>query len=59
MTIKELRSLTGLSQVKFAEKYNIPRRTIENWETDSRKCPEYVMQLLEFKVKADIFNQHN
>lgn len=59
MTIKELRSLSGLSQVKFAEKYNIPRRTIENRETDSRKCPECVMQLLEFKVKTDISNQHN
>lgn len=55
MTIKEIRALTGLSQVKFAEKYGIPRRSVENWELDKdkpshRECPEYVINLLENAV---------
>lgn len=53
MTIKEIRSLTGLSQTEFGNKYNIPMRTIQNWETGQRKCPAYVEELLEFRVKHD------
>ena len=52
-TIKEIRKYTGLSQLKFSEKYGIPRRTIENWESGSRKCPDYVISLLERAVKSD------
>ena len=54
MEIKEIRELTGLSQTAFGNKYNIPMRTIQNWETGQRKCPVYVEELLEFKVRYDI-----
>ena len=54
MTIKEIRELTGLSQAKFAEKYHIPKRSIENWESETRQCPIYVVELLEYRVKLDI-----
>ena len=53
MTIKELRDMTGLSQGKFAEKYGIPRRSIENWEGGQRTPPEYVLKLLERCVLMD------
>lgn len=33
--VSNLRKITGLSQAKFAEKYDIPKRTIENWEKES------------------------
>ena len=54
MSIKELRALTKLSQRDFADRYNIPRRTIENWESETTKCPDYVVELLEFRVKHDV-----
>lgn len=59
MNIKEIRKLTGLSQKNVFKKYHIPIDTIKGWEADgssirSRKCPSYVLELLEFKVKADI-----
>lgn len=54
MKIKEIRKLTELSQAKFGEKYNIPVRTIENWESEKRTPAEYIVELLEFKVRADI-----
>lgn len=54
MTIKELRSLTGLSQKVFSDKYEIPKRTIEDWEAERRTPPEYVISLLERAVKEDI-----
>ena len=46
MTIKELRSKTGLSQHKFGEKYHISFKNIQNWEQGQRKCPDYVIYLL-------------
>lgn len=51
MTIKEMREKLGLSQTKFAQFYGIPKRTIENWESGTRKPPEYVIGLLEAAVK--------
>lgn len=33
--VANLRALTGLTQSKFAQKYDIPKRTIENWEKES------------------------
>lgn len=54
MEIKELRILSGLSQQAFSEKYDIPKRSIENWEGGKRNPPEYVISLLERAVKEDI-----
>lgn len=33
MDIAQLRRRTGLSQRAFADRYNIPRRSVENWES--------------------------
>lgn len=52
--IKELRKLTKLSQKQFSEKYGIPLPTIRHWEQGQRECPQYVIDLLEFKVKEDL-----
>lgn len=46
MTIREIRQASGLSQAKFAAKYEIPLRTIENWEAGVRKPPEYVVKMI-------------
>lgn len=54
MRIKDIRSLTGLSQPQFSEKYKIPIPTLRHWERGDRECPEYVLDLLEFKVRKDI-----
>lgn len=54
--IKNLRASTGLSQAKFAEAYHIPKRTIEEWECGRRKPPDYVLELLTFKVQYDLKN---
>jgi putative transcriptional regulator len=47
MDIREMRSKLGITQGEFAARYNIPFRTIQNWETGSRKPPEYIIDLLE------------
>lgn len=56
MSIKEIRAIIGMSQADFAEKYNIPLKSIQNWEQGVRKCPQYVLELLEFKVRHDVIS---
>lgn len=53
MSIKELREKTGLSQSKFAEYLNISVRTVQYWEQGKRKPPEYVTELIEYKLRNE------
>lgn len=46
LTIGDIRQHTGLSQAKFATRFCIPRRSIEDWESGARKCPDYLRLLL-------------
>ena len=50
MDIKELRLSTGMTQTEFGEYLNIPMRTIQNWEGGQRNCPEYVIELINYKL---------
>jgi DNA-binding transcriptional regulator YiaG len=52
-TIKELREKTGLTQKAFSERLNIPHRTVQNWEGGQRQCPEYVVELIAFRIEHD------
>lgn len=50
---KAIRKTSGLTQAAFAERYGIPKRTIENWEGGQREAPAYVLDLLERVVSED------
>lgn len=51
MIIKELRAQTGLSQSAFAKKYNIPLRTLQQWEQGRSAPPAYVVGMLQDRVQ--------
>jgi DNA-binding transcriptional regulator YiaG len=53
MTITEIRAISGLNKTKFAELYNIPYRTLQDWEAGKSNPPAYVLPLLERVVKMD------
>lgn len=53
MTISEMRERLKVSRAEFSRRYNIPIRTLENWESGKSKCPDYVRQLLERAVLED------
>ena len=53
MTIKEMRTATGLTQKAFAELLGMPKRTVENWEGNVNKCPEYLLRLIEYYLKNE------
>ena len=53
MTVKQLRALTGMTQQAFAEYFGIPHRTIQNWEGGQRKCPDYLFNLIKYKLENE------
>lgn len=53
LDFREIRTLSGLTQQAFSEKYEIPKRTVEDWESGRRNPPGYVIALLERAVKED------
>lgn len=57
MTIREMRTSLGNTQGEFAARYNIPFRTVQNWEAGVRNPPEYIISLLEDRVRADLINR--
>ena len=53
MNIKELRQKLKMTQKEFGEYLNIPQRTIQSWELGDRTPPEYVLELIRFKIKKE------
>ena len=50
MKIKQLREITGLTQKKFSERFKIPLRTVQNWESGTNTPPEYIPRLIEMQM---------
>ena len=57
MDIREMRTRLGDTQSEFAMRYNIPFRTVQNWETGTRKPPDYIVKLLENRIREDLVNR--
>lgn len=53
VNIKELRTASVMSRQQFAEYFNIPYRTLQNWELGTRECPQYLLDLMEYKLKNE------
>ena len=53
MKYKELRKESGMNQTEFARYFNIPRRTVQNWDLGVREYPTYLLDLMEYKLKRE------
>lgn len=51
--IRELRESTGLTRKEFCQYFQIPYRTVTEWELGNRHAPEYVLRLLEYYIKNE------
>lgn len=51
MEFKKIRTAAGMTQKQLSEVTGIPVRTIQNWEGGQRKCPEYIIELVKFKLE--------
>lgn len=49
--IKELRESTGLNRKEFCEQFDIPYRTVTEWELGHRNAPPYVFRFLEYYIQ--------
>lgn len=51
--IKELRESTGMNRREFCKYFDIPYRTVTEWERDNRHAPAYVLRLLEYYIRME------
>jgi len=52
--ITQIRKLTGLTRKDFAKFYDIPLRTVEDWEWEKREPALYLVNFLERIVTEDV-----
>lgn len=53
--ILELRESTGMNRREFCDYFQIPYRTVTEWERDNRHAPDYVIHLLEYYIRTEKF----
>lgn len=51
--IKELRIKSGMTRHEFCEYFDIPYRTMQDWELGKRKMPDYLLRLMAYKLKIE------
>ena len=49
----ELRTSTGMTGREFCEYFEIPYRTLQDWELGNRKMPDYLLRLMAYKTKME------
>lgn len=42
-----------MTRKQFVDYFGIPYRTIQDWELENRKCPEYLITLMEYKLTKE------
>ena len=50
---KAIRENSSMTMTEFGNYFGIPFRTIQNWEHGVRKCPDYLLDLMEYKLKKE------
>jgi DNA-binding transcriptional regulator YiaG len=53
MTINELRKAAGMTQTQFANYFGIPYRTVQKWDLGTRQCTDYLLRLIEYKLRNE------
>lgn len=49
----KLRNSTGMSRKEFCAYFEIPYRTMQDWELGQRSMPGYLLRLMEYKVRME------
>ena len=49
----ELRKSTGMNRKQFCEYFQIPYRTMTDWELGNRTMPDYLLRLMAYKVNVE------
>lgn len=54
-SFKELRAMSGMTQKAFSEYFGMSKRAVENWETGTRKIPDYVFNMIKYILENENF----
>lgn len=49
----ELRQSTGMNRKQFCDYFQIPYRTMTDWELGNRTMPDYLLRLMAYKVNVE------
>ena len=51
--VKNLRTEMGMNRREFCDYFEIPYRTVADWEAGKRKMPEYLLRLMIYKAEIE------
>lgn len=51
----ELRNKMNMNRTEFSKYFEIPYRTLQDWESEKRIAPKYVINLLEYRVLIECY----
>ena len=46
MTIRDILAASGMTQAALCRRFEIPRRTLQNWVLGEREAPQYVLNMI-------------
>ncbi len=49
----QLRKSTGMNRKQFCDYFQIPYRTMTDWELGNRTMPDYLLRLMAYKVNVE------
>lgn len=49
----EMKEESGMNWKQFAAYFDIPYRTMQDWERGNRKMPDYLLRLMEYKLMVE------
>mgnify|MGYP004534726113 CR=1 len=56
-SINDILKEMNVTQYRFAQILNIPKTTVNNWAREIRKCPDYVLELIVYKLRNEGYIQ--
>ena len=51
----KLKEKTGMNWKAFAQYFNIPYRTVQDWYLGKRGMPDYLLRLMTYKIEMEGF----
>lgn len=51
--VKKLRKSMDMNRIEFCEYFGIPYRTVQDWESEKRELPDYVLRLMKYKAEIE------
>lgn len=49
----QIKEESGMNWKEYAAYFQIPYRTVQDWERGNRKMPDYLLRLMEYKLRME------